>query len=147
MNISLKVCVAVGVLALAMVMLGCQQEGPAQKAGKKLDQAVDKAEKTMDQAVDKAEKKIEAAGETMSDKAEKAGGYMDDSAITAKVKAGIIGDQSLKVTEINVTTKDGVVTLSGTVDSQQILDRALEISRNVKNVKSVVNSLVVQGAK
>jgi hyperosmotically inducible protein len=39
-----------------------------------------------------------------------------------------------------------VVTLSGDVDSQQSIDRAMEIARSVKDVKSVENSLVVKGS-
>jgi hypothetical protein len=68
--------------------------------------------------------------------------YMDDSAITAKIKAEILSDPLLKVSQINVTTTNGVVSLSGTVDSQQSIDRALAIARSVKDVKSVENGLV-----
>jgi len=62
--------------------------------------------------------------------------------ITAKVKAEILSDPLLKVSQINVTTTNGVVKLSGTVDSQQGIDRATEIALSVKDVKSVENSLV-----
>jgi hyperosmotically inducible protein len=69
---------------------------------------------------------------------------MDDSAITAKIKAEILSDPLLKVSQINVTTTNNVVMLSGVVDSQQSIDRAMEIVRSVKNVKSVENNLVVK---
>lgn len=72
---------------------------------------------------------------------------MDDSAITAKIKAGILSDPLLKVSQISVTTTNGVVNLSGVVDSQQSIDRAMEIARSNPNVKSVENSLVIQGAR
>jgi len=42
-----------------------------------------------------------------------------------------------------VTTTKGVVKLSGTVDSQQSINRAMEIARSVKDVKSVENGLVL----
>jgi hyperosmotically inducible protein len=58
------------------------------------------------------------------------------------VKAEILSDPLLKVSQINVTTTNGVVKLSGTVDSQQGIDRATEIALSVKDVKSVENSLV-----
>ena len=69
---------------------------------------------------------------------------MDDSAITAKIKADILSDPLLKVSQISVTTTNNVVMLSGVVDSQQSIDRAMEIVHSVKNVKSVENGLVVK---
>ena len=42
---------------------------------------------------------------------------VDDAAITAKVKTAIMAEPGLKATEINVDTKDAVVTLTGTVPS------------------------------
>ena len=114
---------------------GCEQEGPAEKAGQKVDQAVEKAGKT-----------IEGAGEAIGEKAERIGEYMDDSAISAKIKAEILSDPLLKVAEINVTTTNGVVKLSGVVDSQQSIDRVLEIVRSIKNLKSVENGLTVKGS-
>ncbi|TFG38663.1 MAG: BON domain-containing protein, partial [Syntrophobacterales bacterium] len=82
------------------------------------------------------------AKEAVVEKAAKVEEYMDDSAITAKIKAEILSDALLKVSQINVTTTNGVVSLSGTVESQQSIDRALEIARSVKDVKSVENGLV-----
>jgi hyperosmotically inducible protein len=52
----------------------------------------------------------------------------------------------LKVLEINVTTTNGIVTLSGVVDSKESIDRAMEIARRLKEVQSVKSSLVVMGA-
>ena len=129
-NLSDRVCFIV-FLSTILGLGGCQQEGTAEKAGQKIDQAAEKAGK-----------KIEGAKEAIVEKAEKAGEYIDDSAITAKIKAEILSDPLLKVSQINVTTTNGVVRLSGTVDSQQSIDRATEIARSVENVKSVENVLV-----
>ena len=113
-------------------LAGCQQEGTAEKAGQKVDQAAESAGK-----------KIEKTGEAVAEKVEKTGEYMEDSAITAKIKAEILSDPLLKVSQINVTTTNGVVKLSGKVDSQQSIDRAMEIARSVKDVKSVENGLAL----
>ena len=113
-------------------LAGCNQEGTAEKAGKKIDQAAESAGK-----------KVEKAGEAVVEKVEKTGEYMEDSAITAKIKAEILSDPLLKVSQINVSTTNGVVKLSGKVDSQQSIDRAMEIARSVKDVKSVENGLVI----
>lgn len=72
---------------------------------------------------------------------------MDDAAITAEVKAKIANDLMLKVFQISVTTTNGGVRLSGIVDSQQSIDRALEITRNVKNVQSTEHGPIVKSAR
>jgi hyperosmotically inducible periplasmic protein len=89
---------------------------------------------------------MDEAGKAVGEKVEKAGEYLDDAAITAKIKGEILNDPLLKVLQINVTTTHGIVTLSGVVDSKESIDRAVEIARRVKEVKSVENSLVVKGA-
>jgi len=70
-------------------------------------------------------------------KTEGTGEYVDDSVITAKVKAAIFDDSTLKVSEINVETFKGVVQLSGFVRSQADMDRAVKVARGVAGVKSV----------
>ncbi len=50
---------------------------------------------------------------------ESTGQYIDDSTITTRVKAGILGEPGLKVSEINVETFKGVVQLSGFVNSRR----------------------------
>jgi osmotically-inducible protein OsmY len=77
-------------------------------------------------------------------KREGTGEYFDDSAITAKVKAAILNEPTLKVFQINVETFKGNVQLSGFVDSAQSVSKAGEIARGVKGVKSVKNSLIVK---
>ena len=74
-------------------------------------------------------------------KHEGTGEYIDDSLITTKVKAAIINEPSLKVSEINVETFKGVVQLSGFVSSQDDINRAAAIARGVKGVKSVKNDM------
>jgi hyperosmotically inducible protein len=77
-------------------------------------------------------------------KQEGTGEYIDDSVITAKVKAEIFADASLKSMEINVETFKGVVQLSGFVSSQADIDRAVELAKGVKGVISVKNDMRVK---
>lgn len=121
------------VLIAGLGLGGCEQEGSAEMAGKKIDKAV---EKTGQQ--------LERTGESMGASAAKAGEYMDDSAVTTQIKAAILSDPLLKVAQINVTTVNGVVKLIGVVDSQQSINRALQIVRSIPNVKSIDNTLVVK---
>ena len=69
------------------------------------------------------------------------GEYLDNSVITAKVKAAIFNEPTLKSAEINVETFKGVVQLSGFVSSQANIDKAVEIAKKVKGVKSVKNDM------
>ena len=82
-----------------------------------------------------------ALGCAPTPKQEGTGEYIDDTAITAKVKAAILDDPALKVTEINVETFKGRVQLSGFVSSKDQLARAVEVTRKVPGVKSVVNDM------
>ncbi|PRD12946.1 BON domain-containing protein [Pantoea coffeiphila] len=72
------------------------------------------------------------------------GGYIDDTVITTKVKAELLHDQSLKSTAISVETFKGRVQLSGFISSPQMANRAVEITRGVAGVKSVVNNLQIK---
>lgn len=76
---------------------------------------------------------------------ETAGEYLDDSIITTKVKKAIFDEPGLKSSEIKVETFKGVVQLSGFVSSQNDIDRAVEVAREVEGVKSVKNSMEVKG--
>ncbi|QFY45112.1 BON domain-containing protein [Candidatus Methylospira mobilis] len=120
-------------LSAAIGLTGCQQEGSAEKAGQKIDQAAEKAGK-----------KLEETKASLGAAADKTGGYIDDSAITAKINAEILSDPLLKASQINVTTTGGTVKVSGVVDSQQSVDRAMEIVHSNQNVKAVENNLVVK---
>lgn len=72
---------------------------------------------------------------------ESTGEYVDDSYITTKVKAAILGEPTLKSSEINVETFKGVVQLSGFVNSRSDISRAIDVARSVKGVKSVKNDM------
>jgi osmotically-inducible protein OsmY len=69
------------------------------------------------------------------------GEYIDDSVITAKVKAEIFNDPNLKSAEINVETFKGRVQLSGFVNSQADINRAVQLARSVSGVQSVSNDM------
>jgi len=77
-------------------------------------------------------------------KQESTGEYVDDSVITTKVKSLLAADDFLKSFEISVETYKGTVQLSGSVDSQKAIDKAVEITRSIKGVKSVKNNLNVK---
>lgn len=137
---------------IAAGLIGCKEPtppetaGPAETAGQKIDQAAEKAGDKMEQTAEKAGDKMEQVADDLSAQSEKAGKELDDATITAKVKAAILAEEGLKVLQISVDTMKGVVTLTGSVDSQQHSDRAKEIAGAVAGVKDVENKLVVKSA-
>ena len=74
-----------------------------------------------------------------------AGQQVDDAGITASVKAQLADDPRVKARDIDVDTVQGVVTLSGKVQSESERMRALQIARATSGVKSVTNNLEVAG--
>jgi len=79
-----------------------------------------------------------------SKKNETPGQYVDDSIITTKVKKAIYDEPTLKTREISVKTNQGVVQLSGFVDTPAEVKKAFDVAKNVENVQSVENDLIVK---
>ncbi len=75
---------------------------------------------------------------------ESTGEYVDDSVITTKVKSLLAADDFLKSFQIGVESYKGVVQLSGFVNNQKAVDKAIEITRSVQGVKSIKNDLIVK---
>lgn len=71
------------------------------------------------------------------------GQYIDDKSIATRTKTELLADKVTDGLDINVAVDRQVVQLTGFVDSQKQVDRASEIARNVKGVKSVNNELRV----
>jgi hyperosmotically inducible protein len=66
-----------------------------------------------------------------------------DDAVTADVSAKYQRDDTLRHTDIGVTTTNGVVTLDGKVQSEDERQRAIDIARRSKGVKQVDDKLQV----
>lgn len=70
-----------------------------------------------------------------------------DAWITTKVKADLLTTQKVPGMEIKVDTVNGVVTLSGMVDTQSEKDRAVQLTRGIEGVRQVdADNLKVAGA-
>jgi hyperosmotically inducible protein len=68
-----------------------------------------------------------------------------DAGITGKVKSKLAADDTVKAYQIDVDTKDKVVTLSGNVDSQAAKDQAVALARGTEGVADVVDNITVAG--
>ena len=78
---------------------------------------------------------------------ETAGQYVDDATITASIKASLVKDPVVSAMQINVETMQGVVQLSGFVDSEAKEERAVRIANLTKGVQSVNDNIVVRSSK
>ena len=72
------------------------------------------------------------------------GQYIDDAVVTAKVKASIFNEPTIKASEINVETYKGDVQLSGFVSDPADAAKAVAVARGVKGVTSVKNDVRVK---
>lgn len=68
-----------------------------------------------------------------------------DAGITTKVKSKLAADDTVKAYQIDVDTKDKVVTLSGNVDSQAAKDQAVNLARSTEGVADVVDNITLAG--
>lgn len=123
------------VSSFALFAAGCDRnKGPeGRTAGEKLDNAI----------ADVKQKSSEL-GATVERKTEQAGKAIDDAAITTAVKSKYIADDTLKGLDISVGTEQGVVVLTGSVQSETARERATQIAQGVDGVVRVRNSLTIK---
>ncbi|NDU85601.1 MAG: BON domain-containing protein [Ferrovum sp.] len=126
-------------IAMSMFMVAglaaCNK--PAESTAGKIDQTATDAGNKIGDASDKA-------GSKLGDLGDHAEAVMSDSEITTKVKASIFSESGLKAMQIGVDTVKGVVTLTGSVDSQQNSDKAKSLASAVTGVTQVNNQLVLK---
>jgi hyperosmotically inducible protein len=82
-----------------------------------------------------------AAG--MREAAVRAGDRLADSWLTTKIQAQYFADEDIKARYINVSTREGVVTLKGHVDSARAREQALNIARYTDGVRRIEDQLTV----
>jgi hyperosmotically inducible protein len=104
-------------------------------------------DKTRDAAAAAADKSRDAAA-AVADKTRDATAaakpVVADTVITTKVKADIFKEPALKSMAIHVETQDGVVMLSGFVDTAADAERAATLARGVNGVADVKSAIKVR---
>jgi hyperosmotically inducible protein len=83
-------------------------------------------------------------GETVATGAAKAEQALTAGSLTAKIKAKMALDDTVKALTIDIDTNGSVVTLSGSVNSAAEHTRAVQLARETEGVTSVVDRLVVR---
>jgi osmotically-inducible protein OsmY len=127
-------------ILLAAGLAACEKPGPAETAGKKIDQTADDVGNKVHETADKIGDKLTVQGD-------KTAVAIDDAEITAKVKAAVFAEPGLKTLQIGVDTVKSIVTLSGSVDTQVNSDRANALATAVAGVVKVENRLVLKPSK
>jgi len=138
MNYGNKKLIALS-LFLAAGLAACDKPGPAESAGKAVDQAVTDSGKKLEETANKVDN-------TMTTQGANAAQAMADTEITTRVKAAVFAEEGLKTLQISVDTVNGVVTLSGSVNSLENRDKAHALAAGVADVVDVVNQLIVTPA-
>ncbi len=69
--------------------------------------------------------------------AESPGQYLDDALLTSKVESRISEDAQLEDATISVRTEQGIVWLSGVVETKKLRNRAIKLATSVEGVKKV----------
>ena len=66
-----------------------------------------------------------------------------DALLSSRVWASLAKDERTRVATIQVTADSGTVTLKGSLGSQKTIDNILQIAKQVKGVKSIINQMGV----
>lgn len=72
------------------------------------------------------------------------GNKVDDGITTSKVKTALLADANIKSFDIAVVTRKDEVQLSGFVDNQSQMDRAVDIARGIEGVRAVRNEMSIK---
>lgn len=141
-------------IALAMVTMlvdGCAYVENGLTVGQKLDRALDRASSAIIEAGDSFSLESDDTGATVSaftssisDRALLTALAVSDAGINASIKTELSKDPNLGVTKIEVDTRDGVVSLSGSIDSESDRQRAERIARANRDVVRVDNFLTLK---
>jgi hyperosmotically inducible periplasmic protein len=130
---------------IAAVMISNYYDG--RTLGSRIDASINAANdgvgKTVANVADAAKMAASDAVTSASQAAESVNTAAADSAITAAVKAALATDPALSALRIDVTTREGVVTLQGPAPDEKARQRAEVIAAAPKGVRSVENHLVL----
>jgi hyperosmotically inducible protein len=122
---------AAALAGAALVSAGCGDRSPSEPVSQKTDTAPTRMANATDRATTATAAAVTA----------------EDDAISAKVKAAIVADPGLSTQQINVDTKNAVVTLNGNVNDSMSKTRAMQVVQTVNGVRTVIDNLAVKPAQ
>ena len=148
----MKVVIIAAAVALAFPVYAQQTPNAQERAEnrEKVQNKVDKAEDKLPSASERAQNrekvqdKLPTADERANNR-DKVATTASNATLTGKVKSALASDAGAKtMTNSNVDSNNGVVTLKGKVDSADMKKKAGDIAKKVEGVKSVKNQLTVE---
>ncbi len=111
--------------------------------GQRVDATVDAAGQGLQQQVDSLKAGASAVAVEGAATRDRLASGISDAGITAAVKTALAADPSLSALQIDVETRDGVVTLAGPAPDDKARERAAVLAAAPDGVRSVDNRLVV----
>ena len=142
------------VVALAMVTMlvdGCAYVEDGLTMGQKFDRALERAGSAISEAGDSLSLKghdtdatVNAFASSISDKALLTTLAVSDAGISASIVSELAKDQDLGTAKIDVESRDGVVSLNGSIESGPARERAEWIARANRDVVRVDNYLTLK---
>ena len=151
----MKAMIVIAAAALAFPVYAQQKQDlpSAQERAQNREKVQDKVEgakekmpdaNTRAQNREKVQDKLPTADERAKNR-EKVASTASNATLTGKVKSALASDAGAKtMTNINVDSNNGVVTLKGRVDTADAKKKAGDIAKKVEGVKSVKNELKVE---
>jgi hyperosmotically inducible protein len=127
-----------------LLALGACDRADMRTAGEKADATTARATEESKDAAARARAQSKSAADETRAMGAGASAKVDDATITTQVKTGLAADKDLAAIQIDVDTKNGVVTLTGPAPSADARERATDIAKDVKGVSSVNNKLTVK---
>lgn len=126
------------VSSLALLAAGCDRTPDEPEV------AEPSVNERMEDAANDSRNAASNMGESMERRVDQAGQAIDDASITAAVKSKYLLDDTLKGLQISVDTKQGVVTLTGTVQNDAAKELATQIAQSSEGVVRVDNQLTLK---
>ena len=125
-----------------------QAENQVESAGRSAKDAVQEQLKVLDLRSNDIKSELARTGQVVRRKAKEAGQAIADATadarITAAIKGKLLADPDLSALSISVNTTAGVVTLSGTVSSTELIGKAMLLALEPEGVKEVISTLQVK---
>jgi osmotically-inducible protein OsmY len=123
---------------------GQEIKSTAQNAGDSLQQKLQSWHLDRDSITNE----LARTGRVIRDKANQAGKAIKDATadarVTAAIKAKLVKDPDLSAWDIHVSTTDGVVTMSGSVSSPELIGKAMELALDTDGAQQVISTIQVK---
>jgi len=128
-----------------------QAEGEVSQRARQMGDTVKDKLKDFSLSTPEIKDELERTGRVVRKKAKEVGTVLADATadarITATIKAKLVKESSLSSLRISVNTTDGVVTLSGSVDSAEQVADAMKVALETEGVREAISTLQVKAAK